>query len=153
MSENDSNKDRAIDPDATANLRKPKPCNSLEEALSLVAQERMRQDAKWGSDVERIASIPVYPSDGMAATVRCALISASGAKIIEQQLRAQGQENYVSIVYEELCEACEAAESDLRKGNEQQSLKEVTQLAASCIKWMEAILRRMQAAKDAADRE
>lgn len=145
MSQNDSNKDKTPDPDATANLRKPKPCNSLEEALSLVAQERMRQDAKWGSDVERILSIPAPGISQLSAAQRCGILSSRLASKIEQKLRVSGQENYVSIVYEELCESCEAAEMDAYGDNEDNTLEEVTQLAASAVKWMEALIRRRQA--------
>lgn len=149
------------DADTTANWRKaitspegaPEQTgdDTLVRALSLVAEERIRQDEKWGSDVERIPSLArdteAYGDGGEVPNpwtlMHYGVPSVAELKATEQALRAAGQENFASTALEELGEAIEAAGESF-PGDDERVLREVTQLGAVCVKWIQAILRRMK---------
>lgn len=131
--------------DETQKLKKRKPANSLEEALSMIAQERIRQDAKWGSDVERIKNLAEDSDGNPRSAALYGLPLTEHAKRTEMELRARGQENFASILLEEFLESIDEAVEEHGHGYQPKTIREVTQLAAAATKWLEALLRRRDA--------
>ncbi len=135
--------------DETQKLKKSKPANSLEEALSMIAQERIRQDAKWGSNVERIKSVAEDDEGNPRSATLYGLPLTEHAKRTERELRAKGQENFVSILLEEFLESIDEAVEEHGCAHQPKTIREVTQLAAAATKWLEALLRRRDASEAA----
>lgn len=127
---------------------KLEPNAELQLIFALIAQERKKQDARWGADVERIQSAIINEYGEMIYDAKDLLPKQSVVKQLEEKLRSRGQESFVMTALEELVESAEAAEDDFAASvangdpTEAKTFGEVVQLAAVTVKWLQAILRR-----------
>ena len=126
---------RALQPFATANV------------LQEVADERKRQDAKWGEQNHPNLSptaqgTSVYGPAHRAASIMC-LPLADAARDRVEHLARVGMLGYADIAVEELAEAIEQA----ALGDDAKLRAELVQTAAVLVAWMECIDRRRAKAK------
>ena len=118
------------------------PQTEITDILLDIAAERGRQDAKWGANVEVIPSLGKHPETGARFTVAdYGIPSEQDAKALEQRERARGNESFAATAIEELSETVAAALLDPNDDSEELE-KEVLQLAAVMVKWLQAIRRR-----------
>ena len=103
----------------------------LEAVLFEVAQERARQDAKWGEQNHPDGTARPWPAIFRLSFADCAQI----ARLQVDHEAKIGTSNYTSILLEEVFEAL--AETDPAKLRE-----ELIQIAAVCVQWVQAIDRR-----------
>lgn len=106
--------------------------------LADISEEREEQDRKWGADRE-IADVPAHTLDFFGnefdATLTVGIPSERQAKRNCQSAFKQGNGTWAHIVVEELAEAVEAKTPADRR-------KELVQLAAVVVAWIENIDRR-----------
>lgn len=109
-------------------------------ALADVIAERAAQDRKWGEQNHRDACPALLDRDGGVSAQRLAddleIPSAARARANCQAEFARGQGNWASILVEEVAEAVAAIgeDADLRR--------ELVQVSAVSLAWIEAIDRR-----------
>lgn len=103
--------------------------------LSEIERERLRQDEKWGVqnhpdiDYRHVPSVYIFASQDM--------------KEVCQAAHKAGQDNWATILLEEVLEAVDEAETDGASNDSGAKLRtELIQVAAVCVAWVEAIDRR-----------
>jgi hypothetical protein len=102
---------------------------SLQDVLAEIAEERARQDARWGEQNHPDGTGTAY---GLSAVPE---LSAEFAKHRCDAAFARGAGSWEHILYEEFCEAM--AEDDPERLR-----AELLQTAAVAVHWIEAIDRR-----------
>jgi hypothetical protein len=110
--------------------------------LNDVLMERSRQDEKWGEQ-NHPDLCPVLMGREGGASPQCfaedlEIPTRSRAQFLCQQRFARKQGTWASIAVEELCEAVESA----ARQTQPELRKELVQLAAVCVAWIEALDRR-----------
>lgn len=126
---------RQLQPFTTANV------------LQEVAEERKRQDAKWGEQNHPDLSPDARRADDPAffAAAKMHLPTATEARDRVERLAREGALGYSDIAVEELCEAIEQA----ALGDETNLRAELVQTAAVLVAWVECIDRRRKKAEGA----
>lgn len=118
------------------------PSRGLASVLSEVAEERARQDAKWGEQNHPDVDVMVARLHGAGAAslaARLYRIPTAGAAQAETDAAARsGQCSWAHIAVEELAELVEAA----ALGDAAAVRTEALQLAAVCVQWVQALDRR-----------
>lgn len=107
---------------------------NLEEVLLAVADERRKQDEKWGIQ-DYHPSLPTILIGSPATTVAdwLGIQTARAAKLRVDAQAKMGQANFACILLEEVAEAIEAAAN----GNDTALKIELIQVAATAVKWIE----------------
>lgn len=124
------------------------------QVYALIDAERARQDAKWGEqrhpDVDRVLTdrVPSPYHKSSFAMPGCTparmaeeygIPTASRAKANCDGAARSGHPTWAHIAVEELAEVVEAATlAQQRQGPEEDVDKELVQLAAVCVQWLEA---------------
>lgn len=112
-----------------------------DEVLAEVRAERVRQDAKWGNQNHPT----LYVMRGaIAGHIRMDLHSARDAQADCESRHARGCGSYFDILYEEVCEAHDAAidAAERGDGDESATRAELVQVVAVGVAMIEAIDRR-----------
>lgn len=116
--------------------------DGLTEVLSQVADERQRQDTKWGEqahpDVDRIVAGLSGALGPRSAAHFYGIPTAEVAKAETDAAARAGECSWTHIAVEELAEAVEAA----ALGDEVHLRQELVQLSAVCVQWVQALDRR-----------
>lgn len=101
---------------------------STNRVLTAVADERARQDNKWGTQRDILNCLPFYAY---------AINPAVYYKAVEQERAKYGQSTWTDILLEEVAEAVDEA-----KGGDIAALrKELVQVAAVAVNWIENLDR------------
>lgn len=127
--------------------RLPAPLSSLDTVLTEVADERARQDAKWGernhpliapdvsADLAQVPGRAGFVSRYVAAFYR---VPTASAARLSCQANEPEDDNWAAILLEEFCEFLEAA----ALGDESSARQELVQLGAVAAAAIEAMDRR-----------
>jgi hypothetical protein len=119
----------------------------ITDILIDIAAECGRQDAKCGANVEAVPSLGRNAVvSGRETPAGFWVLAEEDAKALEQRERARGNESFVATAIEGLSETVTASLLD-RNDDGEALEKEVLQLAAVMVKWLQAI-RRRRGAKD-----
>lgn len=112
----------------------------MQKVLHEIERERHKQHAKWGAQL--VPSIV----QGAREWWREFGMSADLARQACENASKVGDGNFLSILFEEVCEAFDEActleplrEPESRKAAEARLRKELVQVAAVCVKWIEQI--------------
>lgn len=116
------------------------------DVLAEVADERGRQDEKWGEQNHPDVSAIVIGHPESVPDVH-GVPSATDAKLMTESRAAAGLVSWADIAIEKLAEALEAA----AECDEDAARTEVVQLTAVCVQWVQAIDRRRQRLQDAGE--
>jgi hypothetical protein len=118
-----------------------------EKILGEVNQERVRQDARWGEqnhpDVDRVLTGRPTGCRVERMAMEYNIPSANSAREACDGAARIGQCTWAHILVEEIAEAVEAATlAQLGQGTLAALRKELVQVAAVAVSWIEAIDRR-----------
>ena len=118
-----------------------------EKILGEIAAERVRQDAKWGEqnhpDVDRVLTGRPTGCRVERMAMEYNIPSANSAREACDHAARIGQCTWAHILVEEIAEAVEAATlAQLGQGPLAALRKELVQVAAVAVSWIEAIDRR-----------
>jgi hypothetical protein len=119
----------------TLHLNLPTGRVPLATVLQDIANERQRQDEKWGPNQQHTDIRPGW------SNFNYGLPTARIAKITTDQRAEDGKDTWTDILVEELCEAIEEA----AKGDQVALRTELVQVAAVCAKWIEDLDARYSA--------
>lgn len=122
------------------------PLSSLDIVLVEIADERGRQDAKWGEqnhplvDPDVIEWVRGAPSAGIVQRAIAQFYGVPTAELARKRCQANGpeQDNWAAILLEEFCEFLEAA----GLGDDMAARAELVQLGAVAAAAVEAMDRR-----------
>lgn len=103
--------------------------------LGEIVEERARQDEKWGLD-DRHPNVPPELASPTTAAAALGIPTAGAAKAAVDQAATEGRAHWAGILIEEVAEAVEAAVL----GDEESLRKELIQVAATAMKWIERAL-------------
>jgi hypothetical protein len=99
--------------------------------LQEIADERARQDAKWGPIQDHANIHPGWKNFNYG------LMTANNAKAVTDRRMASGDDTWTDILYEEFAEAIEEAAA----GDVAALRTELIQVAAVAVKWVENLDR------------
>ncbi|TKJ25251.1 hypothetical protein [Blastococcus sp. CCUG 61487] len=118
------------------------PREGLRAVLLEVADERARQDAKWGRQAHPDVDVMISRLHGAGAARRAAAFygvpTAAAAQADTDAAARSGQLSWTHIAVEELAELVEAA----AVGDAAAMRTEAIQLAAVLVQWVQAMDRR-----------
>jgi len=113
----------------------------MENVFEEIREERKRQEEKWGEQNHpSLDQVLLNRDRGCEPERMCEeyeIPTEARAKFLCSLAEERKQQTFARIAVEELCEAV-SAESEVRVR------AEVVQLAAVCVKWIEAIDRRIK---------
>lgn len=118
---------------------------TLDAVLAEVRNERERQDAKWGPRFAHYPSVAVDDGGQPFTPDKYGLPREADARALCDRECARGNQSFVAIACEELAEALEAALQEHGAHDEENTEREVIQLAAVAVKWAQAIRQRRAA--------
>lgn len=115
--------------------------------VNAVLAERARQDARWGEQNHPDVDRELTDRDGGCTPARMAMehlvARASVARLACERAAARGQCTWAHILVEEVAELVEAATlAQQGQGPEEDVGRELVQVAAVCVSWLEARARR-----------
>lgn len=115
--------------------------------VNAVLAERARQDARWGEQNHPDVDRELTDRDGGCTPARMAMehlvVRASVARLACERAAARGQCTWAHILVEEVAELVEAATlAQQGQGPEEDVGRELVQVAAVCVSWLEARARR-----------
>lgn len=118
------------------------PSRHLTSVLAEVADERARQDAKWGVQSHPDVDVMIARLNGAGAARHAArfygIPTAAAAQAETDAAARSGQVSWAHIAVEELAELIEAA----ALGDAAATRTEALQLAAVLVQWVQAMDRR-----------